>query len=98
MARLRFVLPFALIALIPALASADDDEIPPPPVPTAPVPVYVAPLAQTTQTTYVPQSVALSGPDEISDVDEGRAAPLGYTTVYRTRKGPLIGGGVTFGV
>ena len=95
---LRFVLPLALIAFIPAIASADDDDMPPPPPPTAQVPVYTAPLSQTTQTTYVPQSVALSGPDEISDVEEGRQAPMGYTTVYRTRKGALIGGGVTFGV
>jgi hypothetical protein len=45
----------------------------------------------------VPQSVALSGPDEI-DAEEGRRAPLGYTAVQRTRKGMLIGGGITLGV
>ena len=62
------------------------------------MPVYVAPLSQTTQTTYVPQSVALSGPEEIDDVEEGRRAPLGYTPVQRSRKHAIVGGLVTFGV
>ena len=65
--------------------------------PVGPAPVYQAPLAQTTQGTYVPQSVALSGPEEITDNAEGRAAPAGYTSVQRSRKGLLIGGGVTLG-
>ena len=64
--------------------------------PTQP-PVYPAPLSQMTQTTYVPQSVALSGPEEIDDYDETRAVPLGYTPVERTRKGLIIGGAVTLG-
>ena len=50
-------------------ARADDD---PPPVRQGPLPVYPAPLAQETQSTYVPQSVALSGPEEISDWDSSR--------------------------
>jgi hypothetical protein len=98
--RFAKALPVLAILLSNAVAHADDD-VPPPPPGVAqgmpPVPVYTAPLSQQTQTTYVPQSVALSGPDEI-DAEEGRRAPLGYTAVQRTRKGMLIGGGVTFGV
>lgn len=83
-----------------AFADDDEDDLPPPPpvMPAGPPPVYQAPLAQTTQGTYVPQSVALSGPEEITDNTEGRAAPAGYTAVQRSRKGLLIGGGVTLGV
>lgn len=102
---LALVLPLAALISAPGLASAQDvygeDEAPPPPAPPpAPEmrPVYQAPLSQTTQSTYVPQSVALSGPDEIDDHDPSRPAPDGYTPVMRTRKGLLIGGGVAFGV
>lgn len=81
-----------------AYADDDDDMQPPPPMmPAGPPPVYQAPLAQTTQGTYVPQSVALSGPEEITDNTDGRPAPAGYTSIQRTRKGLLIGGGVTLG-
>ena len=100
-------LPIAALLLAPSSASAQDDadqEIPPgqpiytaPPPQQAAQPVYTAPLSQTTQTTYVPQSVALSGPEEIN-AEEGRPVPMGYTPVQRTRKGLLIGGGVTLGV
>ena len=62
------------------------------------MPVYQAPLAQETQSTYVPQSVALSGPKEIVDFDEGRPVPAGYTPVYRTRRHLIVGGAVTLGV
>jgi hypothetical protein len=93
------VVPLATLILASGTARADDDDAPPPPPPPqSPLPIYTAPLSQQTQTTYVPQSVALSGPDEITDVEEGRATPLGYTAVQRTRKGLLIGGGVTLGV
>jgi hypothetical protein len=84
-----------LVALLHAPARADDD--PPRPQPM-PLPVYPAPLAQTTQSTYVPQSVAMSGPEEITDFDFSRPVPLGYTPIERTRKHLLVGGGVTFGV
>jgi len=94
---LLLVLPVAALLSAPTSASADDDEELPPPQPSV-QPVYPAPLSQTTQTTYVPQSVALSGPDEIDDFDFSRPIPLGYTMVKRPRKGLLIGGGVTFGV
>jgi hypothetical protein len=78
---------------------------PPPPAapPAAPAPpaspgVYPAPLSQTTQETYVPQSVALSGPDEINSWEPGEPIPPGYHPAERVRKGLIIGGAVTFGV
>jgi hypothetical protein len=57
---------------------------------------YTAPLSQTTQPSYVPQSVALSGPQEL-DYHDGEAVPPGYTPVERRRKGPIIAGAVVFG-
>jgi hypothetical protein len=60
--------------------------------------VYVAPLSQETQSTYVPQSVALSGPKQLEPLDDFRPPPDGYTAVERRRKGMIIGGGITFGV
>ena len=96
---LLLALPVAALVSAPTSARADDDddeEQMPPPQPVV-QPVYVAPLSQTTQTTYVPQSVALSGPEEIN-AEEGRPVPMGYTPIQRTRKGLLIGGGVTLGV
>jgi hypothetical protein len=103
MSRLLVALP--LVALLCGTALADDDGPPSQqpqqqlPAPQSPVPVYVAPLSQTTQTTYVPQSVALSGPEEIdADDDSGRRAPLGYTPVERPRHHMMVGGLVTFGV
>lgn len=101
MSRLLVALP--LVALLSGTALADDDDGPPSqqalPAPQSPLPVYVAPLSQTTQTTYVPQSVALSGPEEIdADDDNGRRVPLGYTPVERPRHHMMVGGLVTFGV
>lgn len=58
---------------------------------------YTAPLSQTTQPSYVPQSVALSGPREIRSYREGDPVPPGYRPVERTRKGLVIGGSVLFG-
>jgi hypothetical protein len=89
------------IPMLAALAApARADEPPPPPMypPGQAVPVYPAPLSQTTQSTYVPQSVALSGPEEIRDFDDSRPVPAGYTMVERTRRHLIVGGGVTFGV
>lgn len=57
---------------------------------------YPAPLSQTTQPSYVPQSVALSGPEQL-DYEEGDPVPAGYTPVKRTRKGPIIAGSIVFG-
>lgn len=96
-----------LVALAAASTAYADDEVieapsdvPPAQVAPAPTgrPVYVAPLSQTTQSTFVPQSVALSGPEEIKDFDPSRPIPDGYTMVQRKRKGLIIGGAVTFGV
>ena len=96
-----------LLTLVAATAYAETDEVieapsdvPPAPVAPAPTgrPVYAAPLSQTTQSTYVPQSVALSGPEEIKDFDMSRPIPDGYSVVYRKRKGLIVGGSVTLGV
>src|SRR5215467_13654577 len=84
-----------IVAVLHATGWADDD---PPPVRRGPQPVYPAPLAQETQSTYVPQSVALSGPEEISEWDSSRPVPMGYTPVERARKHLIVGGAVTFGV
>ena len=57
---------------------------------------YVAPLYQQTQPSYVPQSVALSGPREIA-YHEGDPIPPGYHSAERVRRGLIVGGAVTFG-
>ncbi|HEX3759834.1 MAG TPA: hypothetical protein VHW23_14065, partial [Kofleriaceae bacterium] len=92
-------LPAVLLAALLATPARADDEPPMPPMaPPMPRPVYPAPLSQTTQSTYVPQSVALSGPGEIEDFDFSRPVPVGYTPVARARKHLIVGGAVTFGV
>ena len=91
----RLLIALPIVALLHAAARADDD---PPPVRQGPLPVYPAPLAQETQSTYVPQSVAMSGPEEIHDWDSSRPVPMGYTPVERARKHLIVGGAVTFGV
>jgi hypothetical protein len=88
------LLALPIVALIHAPGWADDA---PPPQPM-PLPVYPAPLSQETQSTFVPQSVALSGPEEITDFDSNRPVPVGYTPVQRARKHLIVGGAVTFGV
>jgi hypothetical protein len=70
----------------------------PPASAVAPNGEYVAPLSQTTQPTYVPQSVALSGPRIIRDWEEGQPIPYGYHHEMRIRKGRVIAGSVVFGV
>ncbi len=105
----RLLLAFPVLALIGVSSSvrADDDvpSAPPPPAPMAApvyVPVYPAPLTQQVQTTYVPQSIALSGPFEITDVEPGETAPSGYTAVQRPRKQLLRSGlamlGMAYGI
>jgi hypothetical protein len=86
-------------------AGADDEATTPPPAPRMPPASahaesgeYVAPLSQQTQRSYVPQSVALSGPKEIKDWREGDPVPDGYRPVQRTRTGAIVGGCVTLGV
>jgi hypothetical protein len=89
------VIALPLVALLHTPARADDD----PPMPQRqPLPVYPAPLSQTTQSTFVPQSVAMSGPEEITDFDFSRPVPIGYTPIQRARKHLIVGGAVTFGV
>ncbi len=58
---------------------------------------YVAPLKQETQPTYVPQSVALSGPKVITTWDETQPIPPGYHPVRRVSKGLVAGGASLFG-
>jgi len=70
----------------------------PPPSAVAPNGEYVAPLEQTTQPTYVPQSVALSGPRVIKDWEDGQPIPYGYHRETRARKGAIIGGALSFGI
>lgn len=105
--------PLASLLLVPALsmafASSAHAQGPPTPSatseegepistpPTGAQQQYTAPLYQHTQPTYVPQSVAMSGPHELRDWDEGEPIPAGYHPVERLRKGLIIGGAVTFG-
>ncbi|HEY1960027.1 MAG TPA: hypothetical protein VGH28_30670 [Polyangiaceae bacterium] len=65
---------------------------PPPQDAVAPNGQYVAPMQQQTQQTYVPQSVAMSGPRVIRDWHEGDPIPPGYHPSARIR-GSLVGGG-----
>lgn len=90
----------ALITGTSARAQAQDGEPPPepPPLPAPAAPQsYPTPLQQKTQETYVPQSVAMSGPTEITDWQEGEPIPPGYHAVQRMRKGLVIAGATTFG-
>jgi hypothetical protein len=94
MTHARASLAFAAAAVAAVLATAPAahaQSAPPPRV------LYTAPLYQQTQGTYVPQSVAMSGPRELRDWKEGDAVPDGYHAVERTRKGLVVGGAVTFG-
>jgi hypothetical protein len=61
-------------------------------------PVYTAPIYQETQPSYVPQSVAMSGPRMIKDWNEGDPIPPGYHPSTRLKKGWIIAGATTFGV
>jgi hypothetical protein len=61
-------------------------------------PQYTAPIYQETQPSYVPQSVAMSGPRILKDWNEGDPIPPGYHPATRVRKGFVIGGAITFGV
>ncbi len=59
---------------------------------------YVAPMQQQTQQTYVPQSVAMSGPRVLKDWHEGDPIPPGYHPATRARTGLIAGGAAMFGV
>jgi hypothetical protein len=85
----------------PAQYGGEPRYYPPQPPPTsaaAPNGEYVAPLSQMTQPTYVPQSVALSGPRFIKDWEPGTPIPHGYHAETRVRKGSVITGSILFGV
>lgn len=69
-----------------------------PPSAIAPNGEFVAPLSQVTQPTYLPQSVALSGPRMIRDWHDGDPIPWGYHREERVRKGEVISGSIVFGV
>jgi hypothetical protein len=58
--------------------------------------LYPTPMQQTVQDSYVPQSVAMSGPEEL-DYSEGQNVPSGYHPETRVRKGLVIAGSATFG-
>lgn len=98
----RIVLPLApwlgALLFLGAPATANAQEPPAPPSARASNGEYVAPLSQGTQPTYVPQSVALSGPRTISDWEEGEPVPPGYHVANRARRGLIVGGAVPAGV
>jgi len=89
--QLLLALPALALLAAPRAVRADDDDPPPPAPEPAPinapgaVPLYPTPLTQRVQTTYVPQSVGLSGPYEITDIDPTRGVPSGYTSIQRPR-------------
>lgn len=58
---------------------------------------YVAPMQQQTQQTYVPQSVAMSGPRVLRDWQPGEPIPPGYHPATRARTGMIAGGLTMFG-
>lgn len=91
-ARATVSLAAAAAFALPGAAAAQDEP------PQAPRQEYVAPLSQQTQPSYVPQSVALSGPRLITDWEEGEPVPPGYHPSTRIRKGPVITGAILFGV
>jgi hypothetical protein len=70
---------------------------PPPAYPPGYGPGYTTPVYQQVQPSYVPQSVAFSGPRVINDWSEGEPIPPGYHESTRIRKGLVIGGAVLFG-
>lgn len=90
--RLTAALVTALALAFPGAAAAQ--EAPPPPPPRE----YTAPLFQQTQPSYVPQSVALSGPRIITDWEDGEPVPPGYHPSTRIRKGPVVSGAIVFGI
>jgi len=81
----------------PAVAETARPSRPPPASAEAPDGEYVAPLSQTTQPSYVPQSVALSGPRMIRDWHEGDEIPYGYHPETRMRMGLMITGAAVLG-
>jgi len=77
----------------------------PPPPYQGPPPPYPAPVPYQPPPAYGPSGYARpafspppEGPDEITEFDDTRPIPLGYTRAHKARKGLIIGGAVTFGV
>lgn len=97
----RFVSAFLAVAMFTAPMAARAQSAPAAPPPAAAVQQpngeYTAPLQQQTQPSYVPQSVAMSGPPIINDPNENVPVPAGYHPETRVRKGLIIGGAITFG-
>jgi hypothetical protein len=94
---------FAVFAIAaPARAQEQEPQAPPPPPDAVVAPAtaaqYVAPLFQKTQPSYVPQSVALSGPRVIKDWNEQSPIPAGYHPETRRRVGVITGGAILFAV
>jgi hypothetical protein len=104
------VVAIALLAQAPRLAQADDDQPPYAGPPSAPPPGYPPQQGypqqgypqqgypQPYQAPMPPYGPPVTGPEEITDFDENRPIPAGYTKVSRTRKGLVIAGSVTLGV
>jgi hypothetical protein len=90
--------PQPLWAVPPATQSPPVWTRQPPASAIAPNGEYVAPLEQSTQPTYLPQSVALSGPRLIKDWEDGQPIPYGYHRETRARRGAIAGGAITFGI
>lgn len=94
----------SLVVAAPFTAHAQDETAPPPPPAyyppasaQAPNGEWVAPLQQRTQPSYVPQSVAMSGPHVITNWSEDEPVPPGYHPAKRARTGMIVGGAVLFG-
>jgi hypothetical protein len=79
---------------LPPQQQPPQQQQPPPPPQSATTPrgEYVTPMQQQTQQTYVPQSVAMTGPRVINDYHDGDPIPPGYHPQQRVRGG-LVGGG-----
>ncbi len=91
---------FAALAAPPSAQAQEPLPATPPPPASARAPngEYVAPLLQQTQPTYVPQSVALSGPPIIGHYEPGAPVPQGYHAETRVRRGLIIGGAIPLGI
>ncbi|HEU4403769.1 MAG TPA: hypothetical protein VFS43_00520 [Polyangiaceae bacterium] len=91
----------ALAATLAAPRAHAQEPLPPPPPPPAsaraPNGEYVAPLQQQTQPSYVPQSVALSGP-ATRPYNPDAPIPPGYHPEQRVRRGLIIGGAIPLGI
>jgi hypothetical protein len=66
----------------------------PAPNTTTQLPIYIVQAAPAP----APVATAPAGPHEITDWDSDSPVPAGYHVVGRARKGPIVGGAVTFGV